>query len=642
MYSKSVLSPPSGSYFLCNFTTLRKSGGDYIPEYTFQIVELQFSKDITGPTGDGTLTTPYLQGQENLIREGQLILIKGVWDLNSNSKVLTDKSKDNATCICYGAIKKVKLQRKTMDIEFTDMGILLEAAGTGFKEGAMLMRKTAVERIIKGSGLIGVLDWGSNANEMMAMWDMQGASSTGTSLVTNTKSYSVNEWQARNDYNKNYSTGNPPADAPVISHSGWYPVNQCAGKIPWKSFPFAWLNYCPACGSVGTLKIEGKPTYGGIYCSKCDVDYDPVGGFGTSVYIGGREVGNAPTGSGVAACRLRLTPHRGGTSGDVSAGYSSIGSTTWWDLLTELLNPINVDLMAYVKGKKLYIKEPPAPSTVKLWVDDQVNLVKDSVTVTEADPTTPNTVIVNYGKSAAGNSVRVQNKKMVTQYGTITQKYDKPDLNAVQAKAYGEKMLNKLERNNGFSIDCTVIYHPYYFVGEWCRFKHRTLDIDDVYMITKTNMKLTAKSTPKVDLTLTDYVPFVSSSGSGGSQGIFAQMDIIGEKEAQFEDVQGNCHNAQCIEQTGKGDCWADSEWLYLQLNRAGINARIVGYATRNVKYPRHCWVQINVGNGWVDWDYKKYNSEHYGNVSPGAATRVLISEGKTSAAQVDIGSTGY
>ena len=384
---------------------------------------------------------------------------------------------------------------------------------------------------------------------------------------------------------------------------------------------------------------------------KCDVDACAVSGFGTRTTIGGRVYANAAPGTGRPACETRLTPAGGGVdrSGDVNVSYSSIGSTTWWDLLTELLNPINVDLMAYVKGKKLYVKEPPAPSTVKLWVDDTVNLIKDSVTITEADPTTPNSVIVNYGKSSTGNSVTVENKKMVTQYGRITQKYDKPDLNAVQAKAYGEKMLNRLERNNGFSIDCTVIYHPYYYIGEWCKFTHHGLGIDDVYMITKMDMKLSSKSTPKVGLTLTDYVPFISSSGggsgggSGGSQGIFAQMDIIGEKEAQFESVQKVCHKAYCIEQTGRGDCWASSEWLYLQLNRAGISARITGYARgARVTYPRHCWVQINIGNGWVDWNYKGYKSKHNGNVSPGAPTRVLISEGKTSAAQVDIYSTGY
>ncbi len=125
MYAKSVLSPASGSYFLCRFSTLKNKGGSYVPEYNFPVAALQFSKDITGPTGDGTLTTPYLQGQENLIRQGQLIKIKGAWDLNQNSKILSDTSKDNDTCICYGAVKKVKLQRKTMDIEFTDMGILL-------------------------------------------------------------------------------------------------------------------------------------------------------------------------------------------------------------------------------------------------------------------------------------------------------------------------------------------------------------------------------------------------------------------------------------------------------------------------------------------------------------------------------------
>jgi hypothetical protein len=34
--------------------------------------------------------------------------------------------------------------------------------------------------------------------------------------------------------------------------------------------------------------------------------------------------------------------------------------------------------------------------------------------------------------------------------------------------------------------------------------------------------------------------------------------------------------------------------------------------------YYLHRWVEINIGNGWVVWDYAKYNSQHYGELGDG------------------------
>jgi len=114
----------------------------------------------------------------------------------------------------------------------------------------------------------------------------------------------TNPWQTRNDNNKNPSYGNPPSSGDCITGTS-YPVNQCAGHIPWQEFHFSWLNYCPFCGGIGTLAWEGVPTQGGIYCTVCDVDACAVSGFGTTC-VGG--IGNAPAGSCTPACETRLTP----------------------------------------------------------------------------------------------------------------------------------------------------------------------------------------------------------------------------------------------------------------------------------------------------------------------------------------------
>ena len=109
-------------------------------------------------------------------------------------------------------------------------------------------------------------------------------------------------------------------------------------------------------------------------------------------------------------------------------------------------------------------------------------------------------------------------------------------------------------------------------------------------------------------------------------------IEQIGEAEAKFRNVQGVCSHATCFVQLGYGDCWASSEWLYNQLAKHKLQARIMRYYRGyGCSYPCHAWVQINLGSGWKNWDYKKFHSHHHGDVC-GTASYVLIPPGKTSA----------
>jgi len=123
-------------------------------------------------------------------------------------------------------------------------------------------------------------------------------------------------------------------------------------------------------------------------------------------------------------------------------------------------------------------------------------------------------------------------------------------------------------------------------------------------------------------------------------------LDRIGYQEAQFPDVQKvtlyGLDDARVIEYYGYGDCWADACWLYDKLSAEGIPVRIMGYENGvrdgHGRKSRHTWVEINVGNGWEMWNYKKYNSQHVGDVGFGP-TKVLIEPGHAPA---DILSLGY
>jgi hypothetical protein len=118
-------------------------------------------------------------------------------------------------------------------------------------------------------------------------------------------------------------------------------------------------------------------------------------------------------------------------------------------------------------------------------------------------------------------------------------------------------------------------------------------------------------------------------------------IDSIGYAEAKYEDIQGQS-SASVMEKVGYGDCWADAEWLYNKLNAAGIPAQIMGYVGGGTgSWYRHSWVRYYNGSTFVDWQYTKYNSQHYGDGLK-AAAKVLIA---ASSKVVDVSAmiaTGY
>jgi ribosomal protein S8E len=110
--------------------------------------------------------------------------------------------------------------------------------------------------------------------------------------------------------------------------------------------------------------------------------------------------------------------------------------------------------------------------------------------------------------------------------------------------------------------------------------------------------------------------PWNKSSGEGlyaPSASMQAKIDAIGYKEAIYKRAQGNS-DPYVMEKIGWGDCYASSYWLYNHLSAAGVTVRIVDAIGGS--YPLHRWVQINTGNGWVIWNYAKYNSKHVGATS--------------------------
>ena len=116
---------------------------------------------------------------------------------------------------------------------------------------------------------------------------------------------------------------------------------------------------------------------------------------------------------------------------------------------------------------------------------------------------------------------------------------------------------------------------------------------------------------------LPNYVSVSAQSLNGtttttSSSDVQSIINAIGYAEAKYLDIQGQS-SASVMESVGYGDCWADSYWLYNKLSAAGISVRIVQCSGGS--YPLHRWVQINIGSGWVNWNYSGYSSYHCGSL---------------------------
>ena len=91
-------------------------------------------------------------------------------------------------------------------------------------------------------------------------------------------------------------------------------------------------------------------------------------------------------------------------------------------------------------------------------------------------------------------------------------------------------------------------------------------------------------------------------------------------KAASKYRYSGAAHTAEGMIANGGGDCWAMSDYLYKNMTKAGMKARIIQYATSYSS--RHRSVQYYTNGAWHDAPYRTYfstnmfnNTQSYGAV---------------------------
>ena len=64
-----------------------------------------------------------------------------------------------------------------------------------------------------------------------------------------------------------------------------------------------------------------------------------------------------------------------------------------WESITDLLKPLDGEAMVVVRGDSVIIKRIYPPESTKLWIYEGINVVDDSVTISDYSPEIYNTFV---------------------------------------------------------------------------------------------------------------------------------------------------------------------------------------------------------------------------------------------------------
>ena len=587
------------------------------------ITEISYDTDITGSTGTGTITVAWDEAlydilqvgdafqlwwgyspdgytqfyQPTITKAGKATLLIPPGLVMNPDVYITDSMVDSIPLILTGFIKNVKPSAAKIEIDFYDKGVLLEKTATGFTKSNE-MRSDIAKDICTAAGLLFVCDWTKvkgidGVTSYPVTGDTKVSAGTGESIASGSDTTAT-----VCSANSTRATGCQS----VIS----------AGVTYAATGEHCFQNYCPACGGSGGLTTpswKGGSNSDQITCGTaaqhtgkghCGADYCGKSGMELS-----------------GKCSLQLTPTTSSgtptTSPTKASPTTSSSGSSYWDMLVNLMTPTTTDVMIFVHLDTVYVLMIPPQDQATLFVDDTVNVIKDSVTITDPLENQVNTVEVIYGSGAKGQKVTVKDDIMVSKYGKNNKSFTEHGYTAEQAQLYAAKQLGIAQRNSGLSIDLTIVGSPYFYPHAWVTTnlsRYGKAAINKTLFLSKSSVKMTAGKATTMDITLEDYYPDVSQkeNAADSTAGVIndASMSAIGAQAAKYTWCYQNNKEAEMVS-SGCGDCYAMSDFLYDQLNGAGIPTRILQYYSPVSSSRTHRTVQILVNNQWTDFNYAQY-----------------------------------
>ena len=199
----------------------------------------------------------------------------------------------------------------------------------------------------------------------------------------------------------------------------------------------------------------------------------------------------------------------GETTDSKSKSKSSTGSTIK-EALKKAVSKWDGEVEINLRGDTVYVNKIKNPSATKLVLNEYDNIIYDSITATDVNPSTINTLILNF----KGYELKLSDDALIKRFGVIKKSINaSKDIKTLkEAKEYLNREWNKVRRSNGRQVELKVPGHTKWQTGKWARTYIPSLFIDDYMYISKTSHEEDGTNNWLISLTLVDYPPSFGKS----------------------------------------------------------------------------------------------------------------------------------
>lgn len=377
-------------------------------------------------------------------------------------------------------------------------------------------------------------------------------------------------------------------------------------------------NKCSNCGKEGTLQIEtlsnvqvssesesesesddssdaqDEPT-NKIVCTNCGSEYCGQDGYDLS--------------GGTRSSLNSVNPNEITDDEDEEVSSTEEQETTYmsgWEGLCDLLRPLDAEAMIIQRGDYVIVRKIEIPQSAKLWAYEGINVVDDSVSITDYTPEIYNTFIIRWGESFENElEFTINNHKKLfgerkcvleakkvqtvddesseesedsdggfdlfkgisdlifgsdgaksqessdddTGTGADSEESEDnteevPITTKEEAIQFGMKQVGKAKREDGHTIELKVIGNQNWLVGEWCHVKLPSFNEDSYMFISKCSFESSPDNEYINSLTLVDYPPTLGKPLSSSS-------DEESSEEDSDEETSDGAENSENTEDSG-------------------------------------------------------------------------------------------
>ena len=231
-------------------------------------------------------------------------------------------------------------------------------------------------------------------------------------------------------------------------------------------------------------------------------------------------------------CTWGRTPKEGAENlikamgGEITDTSESSSSSTIKSAICDVMFNWDGEAELFIRDETVHIQKIQSPSKAKLSLIEGENIHLGSITVNDYNPSTVNYLTATF----KDYELTIQDEQRVKRFGKVQSEVSIEDDEVKtldDAKEFLQREWNKLQRDNGHSLECTVRGNDKWKQGEWCRVYLPSFGIDGYMYIINMSQDDSASDKWNCQLTLVDYPPGFGepSSNDNNSEEFDSDLD---------------------------------------------------------------------------------------------------------------------